>query len=226
MLTNKELKEILKKNKKIHKQKISNKNRTELLKIIIDYNLLPEKELKKIKKKINKKDNKGASFVDSKTDRNLRNAQKLIDKYKNAKGEGLKEKLFQKLENTYRKLFCNGKSRNLYEGELHPFCANFEGPGTKIELANVKNYKPYNNIDACAKVHDIEYEDANKIQDGGKKAKAIRQADNKVLECFDKFPKEEPYYSLGKLGIKGKITAEKLLPEIIKKLAPKHYGSD
>lgn len=47
------------------------------------------------------------------------------------RGGGIKERIFQKIANEYRKRNCNGKARPLKEGEYHPLCANFCGKKKK-----------------------------------------------------------------------------------------------
>lgn len=133
--------------------------------------------------------------------------------------------VYQKLANSYRAKYCKNQSRPLYSGEWHPGCANFEGPGTRIELKNVRDMKPYNNIDACAKIHDLEYERAFKIEDPILRESEIRKADNKVQKCFDKFPNEEPYYSIGKAGIGTKMKTEDLIPIVSKSISGRYFGS-
>ena len=74
--------------------------------------------------------------------------------------------IYQDVTNFYRRNFCNGKSRPLLDGEFHPLCANFEGPGTKISLPEVRNFPPYNGVDSVAKQHDLDYFEAFKLPVG------------------------------------------------------------
>jgi hypothetical protein len=134
---------------------------------------------------------------------------------KKKKGEGI----YQNVENVYRKAFCDGKSRPLLNGEIHPFCANFEGPGTRIDLPEVRNYPPFNGVDSVAKVHDLEYEKAFKLPKGKERENKIREADDRFLRDIEKYRNEEPYYSIGKAGIGAKVLTEKIgLP-----ILPKDY---
>lgn len=132
---------------------------------------------------------------------------------------------YQFLENKYRKKYCNNKSRPLLKGEIHPLCANFEGPGTRIDLPEVRNYPPYNDVDAAARQHDIDYYEASLLTNQLEKEHKIREADNKFLKRIEPFKNEEPYYSIGKLGIQGKVAAENLLPKFVKYIAPSYFGS-
>ncbi len=128
---------------------------------------------------------------------------------------------YQTAANVYRKLACNGKARPLYDGEYHYGCHNFTGPGTRIDLPQVMNYKPYNDIDACSRQHDIDYMAASK--DPANKEQLIRQADKKVVDCYNKFPKENGY-GIAKLGINAKMSVENALPLLVKSVAPNYFG--
>lgn len=104
------------------------------------------------------------------------------------------------------------RSRRLYEGELHIPLHNFTGPGTRIDLPEVRNFPPYNDIDACSKEHDLEYVRIKALKGitDTEKAKLIKDADRKAIECYDKH-KNEYGYSLAKAGISGKMGVENLL---------------
>jgi hypothetical protein len=128
-------------------------------------------------------------------------------------GKGILSKAFQKASNIYRRRFCQGKSRPLYEGEYHVPCHNYSGPGTVINAETLK-WKPYNDIDACSRQHDLDYTEAQKEPDKGKRAKLIRIADEKVLRCYENFPHEQGY-RLSKLGIGTKVRAEDFIPKIL-----------
>lgn len=131
-----------------------------------------------------------------------------------AEGEG---DLFQTSANIYRKYFCNGKARQLLPGEYHYGCHNFTGPGTRIDLPQVLNYAPYNDIDACSRQHDIDYSNAQG------NPHLIREADKKVLQCYDKYPNENGY-NVAKLGINAKMNIENALPLLVKSVAPNYFG--
>ena len=135
------------------------------------------------------------------------------------------KKGYQFLDNIYRKNSCDGKSRDLEYGEIHPLCANFEGPGTRLDLPEVRNYPPYNDVDACAKTHDLEYEQIFIIDNENEREGKIRQADNKFLNCIEPYKNEEPYYSIGKLGIQGKMSAEELIPTLTKAISGNYFGT-
>ncbi len=140
-------------------------------------------------------------------------------------GCGLKDMaldLYKKSANILRSKFCKGKARQLYKGEIHPQCQNFTGPGTRIDLPDVSNYPPYNNIDACSKVHDIEYNEIANEKDPKEKMKKIRFADEKVLQCYDKYPSEQAH-DLAKFFISNKVNLENISPSIIKKLLGEQY---
>lgn len=127
------------------------------------------------------------------------------------------KKLFQTAANLYRKTFCQGKSRPLLPGEFHYACHNYTGPGTRIDLPEVRSYPPYNDIDACSRQHDIDY-----YENQGNPV-AIRKADEDVIKCYAKYPNENGY-NVGMLGINGKMVLENLFPDLIKSIAPKFSG--
>ena len=144
------------------------------------------------------------------------------------KGKGITEKIFRKLSNEYRKrAFPAGKARQLLEGEIHPtlpnFAPNFCGPQTRIDLPEVRNFKPFNEVDAVCKQHDIDYLNASKQPDKNKRAELIREADEKMLKDLEKY-KHVAGYTLAKLAIKGKIKVEDLLPQLSKLISPSHFG--
>lgn len=144
-------------------------------------------------------------------------------RYYHQKGIGLPEKAYQLAANTYRSLFCGNKSRPLKEGEFHPFCANFEGPGTKINLPEVRNFPPFNDVDSVAKRHDLDYLEAFKLPEGQERQALIRKADEKFLRDIEQFKDQEPYYSIGKHGINLKKTIETI--PIAKELLGPYKGS-
>lgn len=133
------------------------------------------------------------------------------------------KKAYEVLENQYRKRFCDGRARPLKYGELHPLCANFEGPGTRIDLPEVRNYPPYNKSDACSKQHDLAYEKASKEKDSKLREQIIRKADEEIIKCLSQIQDEEPYKSLGLAGIESKIKLEDLIPTLTKLISGKSY---
>lgn len=52
----------------------------------------------------------------------------------------------------------------------------------------------------------------------------MRDADDKFLKCIDKYKNEEPYYTIGKKGISGKMTLEDFLPDIAKNISGNYFG--
>ena len=140
------------------------------------------------------------------------------------------KKSYQKAANAYRGKACglDGKtshprSRKLKYGEIHPLCANFMGPGTRIDLKSVRDTKPYNKSDACAKQHDLDYLASDKLK-GKEKAKAIRKADDKIIDCIKKTGENNIYSKLGLAGIESKMKMEDLIPMLMKKIAPDYFG--
>lgn len=136
-------------------------------------------------------------------------------------------KIFQTVSNAQRFVSKNIKRnprpiRYLKEGEIHAMNHGFTGPGTRIDLPEVRNHKPYNNIDACSKVHDIEFNEIFKMPLGKERSEKIRQADRKVLECYDKYPNDSGY-TLAKLGINSKIKLEDLSPAIFDQIMGEDY---
>jgi hypothetical protein len=127
--------------------------------------------------------------------------------------------------NIYRKRACSGKSRMLMDGEKHLGCHNYTGPGTRIDLKEVQDYKPYNEIDNCSRNHDLDYLEADGMTDPVQKAHAIRIADEKAITCYDRYPNVSGY-AQAKAGIRSKMHFEdnKHLRSAIKKVAPNYYG--
>lgn len=126
------------------------------------------------------------------------------------RGGSLATRAYQFAANQYRKRFCNGRARPLYDGELHPGCQNFTGPGTRLSLPDVYNYPPYDAIDACSRQHDIDYGLAKAEPDAQKRALLIRAADERAIACYNQHPELQPIQTLAKLGISGKLNLEKL----------------
>lgn len=131
--------------------------------------------------------------------------------------------IFQKAANAYRRNFCDGKSRPLEKGEYHYGCHNFTGPGTRVDLPKVRNFKPFNDIDACSKQHDIDYERAVELPDKERIA-AITKADKDVVECYKKYPNENGS-TVAQLGINSKMSLAKVLPIVSKSLFGKISAS-
>lgn len=109
------------------------------------------------------------------------------------------------------------RSRRLYDGEYHVPLHNFTGPGTRMDLKEVREHKPYNGIDACSKQHDLDYEEIKKGTYRGRqtstkeeKSKAIMDADREAIECYNKHQNEYGY-TAAKAGISGKLKLETLL---------------
>lgn len=118
--------------------------------------------------------------------------------------------IYQDVANVYRRTFCPKISRPLEGNELHPLCANFLGPYTKIK--KYKNYPSVSPNDECAKEHDIAYLNLwDKPEE--EKQKLIRKADDIFLKCIEKHKKSDiPLYLIGKAGIESKKFIEDHLP--------------
>jgi len=137
-------------------------------------------------------------------------------------GGSIASTIFKNVANLYRRNFCNGRARPLLDGEIHPSCFNYCGPGTRIDLPNVRNYPPYNDIDEICRTHDLEYERANNYEPADKEH-LIREADEKMLRNIEQYPNEEGY-NLAKLVIKAKNKLEDITPSLIKTILPQHFG--
>ena len=131
-------------------------------------------------------------------------------------------KAFQKTANAFRAL--DSKARNLELGELHissPAGAllgnhSFTGPGNRLDLPKVRNFKPVNAIDDVSRSHDFAYERANKLS-GEARRKAIRRADELAIKAYDRF-KNVGGYTLARSGIAAKIFLEDSNPELARKI--------
>ncbi len=151
----------------------------------------------------------------------------LYDSIKSLSGNGIKKDIalytYKTLMNLYRNRYCDGKARPLESGEIHPLCANYEGPGTKIN--KYSDYPPFNDIDNIARTHDLEYALAGRKSDRNEKEKLIREADDKFLQDIEQYKNEEPYYSMGKKGIESKNALENKMPYIVASLLlAERYG--
>lgn len=106
------------------------------------------------------------------------------------------------------------KSRVLYDGEYHIPLHNFTGPGTRIDIKDVRDFPPYNEIDACSKQHDLDYDEIKhqSLDTVSKKQKnkEIMKADRRAIECYNKH-KNVYGYTAAKAGISGKLGLETLL---------------
>lgn len=127
-------------------------------------------------------------------------------------GSGLISKGYQLAMNAYRKRKCP-YSRPLEDGEFHPLCANWIGPGTNIEKA--LKYPSINEADYCAMVHDLDYRKASRITNDAERKAAIRKADKDIMACLDK-TNNPPYTQWAKWGIGAKMKAEDMVPSLLK----------
>jgi len=134
-------------------------------------------------------------------------------------------KTFQALANAFRLTTCGTNARMLKKGEIHPFCFNFMGPGTDIKSDKVRNQAPINAIDSLAKTHDLSYYAASFLKNPNDIKKAIRDADNEFLKNIEQH-KNVFGYTLGKMGIEGKMSIEKTLPLVMSEflIGRKHMG--
>ena len=112
--------------------------------------------------------------------------------------------------------------RYLKLGELHLKNHNFTGPGTRVDLAEVANHAPYNDIDACSKIHDLEYERIFKMPKGREREQAIRDADIESIKCYNKH-RGEHGYRLASTGINSKMLFENVDPSTFEDLLSDDY---
>ena len=138
-----------------------------------------------------------------------------------------KDKAFMYTSNAHRFYEKNSRGntkpiRYLKEGEIHVPLHGFTGPGTRIDLPEVRNFKPYNNIDACSKTHDLAFEKLFKMPLGKERSEGIRKADKEALECYSKYPSEAGY-QLAYNGINSKIALENISPMLFDKLMGQEY---
>jgi len=171
------------------------------------------------------------SYIDVQTGSGIgSDALNFVREHKQQIKDGLyqnRERIFQITSNAQRfvsKRRGNKKPiRYLEKGEIHLPNHNFTGPGTKIELDHVRNFSPYNEIDACSKVHDIEFNRLFKLPLGSKeRVEGIRKADREALECYSQHKNQEGF-RLAYGGINTKILLEDLDPNLFDKLMGKEY---
>jgi len=175
--------------------------------------------------------NKGRSFeavlTDFKEEPEMIN-EKIIKKFGgqlNSAFEGLDQNgdgIWQSIWNKYRVRACP-KSRKLLDGEKHTGCKNFCGPGTRIDLPQVKNHPPSDPVDAVCKNHDLAYFAAKDLQ-GDELHKAIRAADQAMLSELERIGETR---NINYAGIKAKMLAEKTKlgkTVLSKTLGPQYVG--
>lgn len=121
------------------------------------------------------------------------------------------KKAFKTTANALRKKAPN--VRKLKLGEFHYGNHNFTGPGTRIDLPEVQQFPPYNQIDACSRTHDMEFSRAFRIKNKAKREAAIRRADKKVIACYEQHPHADGYEAAS-LGINSKMAVEDVSPAL------------
>lgn len=134
------------------------------------------------------------------------------------------EKAYRERRNKERREKCKG-ARDLVEGEILVGCQNFAGPGTNLDA--FLDYPVYNDIDRCAKIHDIEYTLAGMEEDPDISARMYRAADKAYNECTNAYSCEEDYLS-AREGIHSlKNIPEDYLSEYLgRKIVGKYYGKE
>ena len=135
--------------------------------------------------------------------------------------------VFQSISNAQRFVRKNIQGdtkpiRYLKRGEIHLPSHNFTGPGTRVDLPEVRDFQPYNSIDACSKVHDLRYEKAFKMPKGMKRQNIIRDADKKAVKCYSQFPNVNGY-RLAMGGINSKMLLEDVAPSTFDKIVGEAY---
>ena len=120
------------------------------------------------------------------------------------------------INNIYRANNCDGRARQLEDGEVHWGCHNYTGPGTRID--KYPDYPPYNDIDNCSRTHDLAYRSIrnkldNKEIDEEEAARQVSQADLEAVQCYGYYPHEDGYKA-AITGITGKYLGEKALSKL------------
>lgn len=111
--------------------------------------------------------------------------------------------------------------RYLDRGELHLPNHAYSGPLTNLK--KYRNFPPYNNIDACSREHDLDYEEAFEYPEGSEeRRKLIREADNEVMECYDRY-KNEDGYRIAKMGVNLKTKVEDVSPALFNMIMGEAY---
>lgn len=134
------------------------------------------------------------------------------------RGGSIVSSIFRKVANAYRsrnkEKLPDGRPRvrMLRDGEYHWLNGNYIGPGTHIWDPEVRNYPPYNDVDNCARNHDIAYEKAVQLPDG-QRQRAIIEADKEIVECVAKYPDQEGS-TAARLGINSKMKLGEVLPMV------------
>ena len=72
----------------------------------------------------------------------------------------------------------------------------------------------------------FDYNEIFKIKDEKERQQKVRDADDKFIKCTENYKDEEPYYTIGKNGIKGKMGVEDFLPGLASKLTGNYFGQN
>lgn len=125
--------------------------------------------------------------------------------------------------NLWRRKNCGGRARDLLPGEKHAACYSYIGPGTRIDLPEVRNYPPYDKVDAIGRTHDLAYEKAFAMTDPQAKKDAIRAADTAMISELKKHGKEGTIAAKA-IGLKMKLEdSGKVGQQVIKTVVGKDY---
>ena len=130
--------------------------------------------------------------------------------------KSLGKKFFRKVANAYRsrnkEKLPDGrpKVRPLLPGEYHYLHGNFIGPGTRVDLPEIRDYPAFNDVDNCARTHDLDYMHAIELPEG-ERQQAIIEADKKAIQCFAKYPDQEGS-KVGQMGLNSKMKLGNVLP--------------
>ena len=124
------------------------------------------------------------------------------------RGKGIVSSAYRKAANFYRRNFCPEGTRMLENGEWHPGCANYIGPGTRTDIPEVMAAPAYNATDEAARLHDLAYADSYWDPD------SIFQADENFEHAVGNIRGEEPYRTLALTGIRAKRAADRVYSKI------------
>lgn len=175
----------------------------------------------KSKKRTTKKSKKAKKATKRKTKKSKKSRGK-------ARGSGLKslvskasQKAFKTMQNIHRAR--DPKARQLLDGEWHIPLHGFTGPGTRTDLEWVRNFPPYNAVDAASRTHDLAYGDALKIKDEGARLAAFRDADERFMTTVRALP--DMYGKKAALaGIGTKMQMENIAPGAAKRVFTEYRG--
>lgn len=181
-----------------------------------------------VKRKVNGFVDRGKSLVSK---LNIDKIPNTVDSVLNSElGTDIKYLSLQEIANKLNDWRTNNNPKNLpirtlLPGEIHFKLSQFLGPGTRVDLPEVRDAKPVNAVDAIARDHDIAFYDISKKNYTNQQDKFndVQDADQRFLVGVapylnDPDPDIKQYARWGYAGIAAKKVAESIVGKLIYKI--------